>query len=78
MFFFPVITRELQAESRRPANYFLRLVPGAAALALMTLALGQNEQRGTELFKLLHQAVLDDRHVHGAAFNRGLHQPRTA
>jgi hypothetical protein len=54
----PVIERELRAESRRPANYWLRvLAAGALISAFATLVIGTQlgvESLGASLFAVLH------------------------
>ncbi len=58
----PVIVRELGAESRRPANYWLRvLAAGALIAAFATLVIGVEiglESLGATLFDLLHGTLV--------------------
>ncbi len=58
----PVIVRELRAESRRPANYWLRvLAAGALIAAFATLVIGVEiglESLGATLFDLLHGTLV--------------------
>jgi ABC-type transport system involved in cytochrome c biogenesis permease component len=62
MLSWPVIQREMLVEARRPGNYRLRLVAGAAACLLLGLAAISESTRGTQsgyaIFMILHLSVL--------------------
>jgi ABC-type transport system involved in cytochrome c biogenesis permease component len=62
MLAFPLIVRELRAESRRPVNYWLRLLASGSLLIVFTLIVFNREIRvaeiGALLFRSLHRTLL--------------------
>jgi ABC-type transport system involved in cytochrome c biogenesis permease component len=62
MLTFPLIVRELRAESRRPANYWLRLLAAGSVLLVFTVLVFNREVRvaeiGALLFGYLHRTLL--------------------
>jgi ABC-type Na+ efflux pump permease subunit len=62
MLAFPLIVRELRAESRRPVNYWLRLLASGSLLIVFTLLVFNREIRvaeiGALLFRSLHRTLL--------------------
>ncbi|HXJ73919.1 MAG TPA: ABC transporter permease, partial [Candidatus Dormibacteraeota bacterium] len=62
MLTFPLIVRELRAESRRPVNYWLRLLAAGSLLIVFTALVFNREIRVAEigmlLFQWLHRTLL--------------------
>src|SRR5215472_3541376 len=62
MLTFPLIVRELRAESRRPVNYWLRLLAAGSVLMVFTVMVFDREvhvaEIGSLLFTWLHRTLL--------------------
>src|SRR5215471_14107431 len=58
----PLVLRELRAESRRPVNYWLRVLAGAAVILVFAGFLWAAEigpaELGGQMFTILHETLL--------------------